>query len=108
MARATSSLPVPDGPVTRVGTSFHPRVERAAVAPAVAREDRLPDRRAQAARGRRLAEDVRVDVMERAPDLVVAREDVGCLRPEGARAPPDVEVVAEILAHPLEERPDAG
>ena len=78
----------------------HPRVEGAPVAAPVAREDRLPDGRAEAPRRPRLAEDVRVDVVEGAADLVVAREDVGGLLAERARAPADVEVVGEVASEP--------
>ena len=85
------------------GDVAHPRVEGAPVAPPVAREDRLPDGRAEPPRRPRLAEDVRVDVVEGAPDLVEAGEDVGGLRAEWARAPPDVEVVREVAPDALEE-----
>ena len=68
------------------------------------REDRLPHRRAEAARRARLADDVREDVVERAADLEEAREDVGGLLAEGARAPADVEVVGKVASVPVEER----
>ena len=58
------------------GEFAHARVERAAVAPHIVREDGLPDGGAQARRGHGTADDVAEDLLEGALDLAEAGEGV--------------------------------
>ena len=76
MARAASSLPVPDGPVISVAKSPMRCIQRPAIAPHVVREDGLPDCRAQPRRGQRAADNGAEDLLEGALDLPEACESV--------------------------------
>ena len=73
-----------------------PRVEGAAVAPRVPREDRLPDGGAELTRRGGLPEDVRVDVVEGPPHLVAGREEMrGLVGAREAHAA-ELEIVPEV------------
>ena len=76
MARATNSLPVPDGPVQDERGTAHARIHGPAVTPHIMREHGLPDGRAQTGGGHRIANNAVEDVAEGAHKLAEAREHV--------------------------------
>ncbi len=74
----------------------HPQVERALEAPQVVGEDRLPDRGPEARRRQRAADDRLEGVVEGAPDLEEAGEEVLGGGADGGRDPRPVEEALEV------------
>jgi hypothetical protein len=105
MARAISSLPVPEGPVIKRGELAHLGVEGPAVAAHVVRKDGLPDAGSQPRRRHGVADDVVVNVMKRALDLPVAGEDVRGRQGAGERLARNAAVLFPIGEESPVERP---
>ena len=105
MARATNSLPAPEGPVIEGGELAHAGIEGAAVAPHIVGENGLPDGSAKAGGGHGAADDVLKDPLEGALDLPEAGEGVARVVSGGEADALDLEQAAPVLEEVAIEPP---
>ena len=85
-------------PADERGDVAQPLIERAPIAPHVAREDGLPDGGAQSDDRRRVTNDVAEDVVERPADLEVAGQQVGHVAIGQQRGPRNLQEALDVLA----------